>query len=105
MKALMIGGGIAGLAGAITLRKAGWNVTVKERATQFTEVGLGFIILPNGLEALDQVGAGEYVRQHGKMIGEAIIRTPDGKIIKDDKLDNCFGIKRSACIDALRVLL
>jgi 2-polyprenyl-6-methoxyphenol hydroxylase-like FAD-dependent oxidoreductase len=105
MKALMIGGGIAGLAAAITLRKAGWDVTVKERASEFTEVGLGFIILPNGLEALDQVGAGEYVRQHGKIIGEAIIRTPDGNIIKDDKLDNCLGIKRSACIDALRALL
>lgn len=105
MKALMIGGGIAGLAAAITLRKAGWNVTVKERAPQFSEVGLGFIILPNGLEALDQVGAGEYVRQQGKMIHEAIIRTPDGTTIKDDKLDNCLGIKRSSCIEALKRLL
>lgn len=105
MKALMIGGGIAGLAAAIILRKAGWEVCVKERAAQFTEVGLGFIILPNGLEALDQVGAGEYVRQHGKIIQKAIIRTPDGNIIKDDKLDNCLGIKRSSVINALRALL
>ena len=101
----MIGGGIAGLAAAITLRKAGWDVTVKERTPQFTEVGLGFIILPNGLEALDQVGAGEYVRQHGKILHEAVIRTPDGNIIKDDKLDNCLAVKRSSVIDALRACL
>ncbi len=105
MKALIIGGGIAGLAAAITLRKVGWDVVVKERAAQFTEVGLGFIILPNGLEALDQVGAGDFVRNNGKIIREAIIRSPDGKIIKDDKLDNCLGVKRSSCIDALRNLL
>jgi YD repeat-containing protein len=105
MKASIIGGGIAGLAAAITLRKAGWNVSVNERATEFTEVGLGFVILPNGLEALDQVGAGDYVRAHGKIINRAMIRTPEGKIIKDDMLDNCLGIKRSSCINALRNLL
>lgn len=105
MKALIIGGGIAGLAAAITLRKSGWNIVVKERATQFTEVGLGFIILPNGLEALDQVGAGSLVRQHGRIIRKAVIRTPDGTIIKDDKLDNCLAIKRSSVIDALRSLV
>ena len=105
MKALIIGGGIAGLAAAITLRKVGWDVVVKERAEQFTEVGLGFIILPNGLEALDQVGAGEYVRTNGKIINEAIIRTPDGTIIKDDKLDSCLGVKRSSVIDSLKSLL
>jgi 2-polyprenyl-6-methoxyphenol hydroxylase-like FAD-dependent oxidoreductase len=105
MKALIIGGGIAGLAAAITLRKAGWEISVRERAPDFTEVGLGFIILPNGLEALDQVGAGEYVRSHGKIINKAIIRTPEGTIIKDDVLDNCLGIKRSSCINALRSLV
>jgi len=105
MKALIIGGGIAGLAAAITLRKAGWDVIVKERSLQFAEVGLGFIILPNGLEALDQVGAGDEVRKNGKIIDEAVIRTPDGAIVKDDKLDSCLGIKRSSVIDALRNVL
>lgn len=105
MRGLIIGGGIAGLAAAITLRRAGWDVVVKERAPAFSEVGLGFIILPNGLEALDQVGAGEYVRKHGKIINRAVIRTPEGNIIKKDVLDNCLGIKRSSCIDALRQLV
>ncbi len=105
MKALIIGGGIAGLATAITLRKAGWDVSVQERAAEYTEVGLGFIILPNGLEALDQVGAGAYVRAHGKTINKATIRTPDGTIIKDDALESCVGIKRSTVVDALRSLV
>lgn len=105
MKALIIGGGIGGLAAGVMLRKAGWEVQIKERAPQFTEVGLGFIILPNGLEALDQVGAGEQVRRSGKTINKAIIRTPEGTIVKEDALDHCLGIKRSTCIDALRALL
>jgi 2-polyprenyl-6-methoxyphenol hydroxylase-like FAD-dependent oxidoreductase len=105
MKALIIGGGIAGLAAGITLRKAGWDIKVYERSAGFTEVGLGFIILPNGLEALDTVGAGEYVRKHGTMINGAVIRTPDGTVVKDDVLDNCLGIKRSTCVDSLRNLL
>ncbi|MCE3283628.1 MAG: hypothetical protein K0Q66_2365 [Chitinophagaceae bacterium] len=105
MKAMIIGSGIAGLAAAITLRRMGWTVTVMERAAEFTEVGLGFIVLPNGLEALDHIGAGEYVRTNGTLIRKAIIRTPDGNLIKDDALENCLGIKRSSCIDALRKLV
>lgn len=105
MKALIIGGGIAGLATAITLRKSGWDVSVQERAPEFSEVGLGFIILPNGLEALDQVGAGNHVRANGRVINRAVIQTPEGEIIKDDVLENCLGIKRSSVINALRALV
>lgn len=105
MKALIIGGGTAGLAAAFTLRKAGLHVALKERAPQFTEVGLGFIILPNGLEALDTLGAGEYVRQHGNFISSVVIREPYGSILKKDKLENTLAIKRSTCIDALRNLI
>jgi len=57
------------------------------------------------LEALDQVGAGEYVRKHGRIINKALIRTPDGETIKNDVLDNCLGIKRSSVINALRELI
>lgn len=103
MKAVIIGGGIAGLAAAIELRKAGCEAVVAERAPQFTEVGLGFIILPNGLEALDTIGVGAAVRAAGKVIHEAVIRNPAGELVKQDKLENCLAVKRSALIDALRM--
>ncbi len=103
MKAVIIGGGIAGLAAAISLRKAGMEVVVKEKAPAFREVGLGFIVLPNGLKALDQLDAGGYVRSHGRMMHRAIIRTPEGMIEKQEDLGECLAIKRSACIDALHM--
>lgn len=102
MKAVIIGGGIAGLAAAISLKRTGLDVVVKEKAATFREVGLGFIILPNGLKALDALQAGEYARQHGKIMHNAIIRTPDGVVQMQDSLPDCLALKRSTCIDALR---
>jgi 2-polyprenyl-6-methoxyphenol hydroxylase-like FAD-dependent oxidoreductase len=103
MKAVIIGGGIAGLAAAISLKRTGMDVVIKEKAPAFREVGLGFIILPNGLQALDQLGAGDYVRTRGRTMHQAIIRTPGGLIEKQEDLGECLAIKRAACIDALRV--
>lgn len=41
MKAVIIGGGIGGLASALALARRGWQVEVLERAPEFTEVGAG----------------------------------------------------------------
>lgn len=105
MKAVIIGGGIAGLAAAITLRNAGLEVILKERAPQFTEVGLGFIILPNGLEALDEIGAGKSIREKGLMLGKVIIQNPQGEVLKEDSLEQCLAVKRSDVIKALLEIL
>ncbi|RXK80545.1 FAD-dependent monooxygenase [Filimonas effusa] len=105
MKAVIIGGGIAGLGAAISLQKIGWDVTVKEKTARFREVGLGFIIMPNGLSALDKMGCGVYARSHGQMLKGAIMRHPDGVVFKTAPLSDCLAIKRSTCIDALRMLV
>jgi glycine/D-amino acid oxidase-like deaminating enzyme len=42
--AIGIGGGIAGLASAASLLRAGWAVTVLERAGEFTDMGAGIAI-------------------------------------------------------------
>jgi 2-polyprenyl-6-methoxyphenol hydroxylase-like FAD-dependent oxidoreductase len=42
--AVVVGGGIGGLAGAGGLTRAGWQVTVLERAQVFTEVGAGIVL-------------------------------------------------------------
>ncbi len=39
MKAIIIGGGIGGLASAVALAQRGWQVEVLERAAEFTEAG------------------------------------------------------------------
>ena len=44
MKAIIIGGGIAGLASALALTRRGWQVEVLERAPEFTEAGAGLSV-------------------------------------------------------------
>ncbi|WP_158886338.1 FAD-dependent monooxygenase [Amycolatopsis anabasis] len=56
--AVVVGGGIGGLSAAIGLRKAGWRVTVLERAAAFEEIGAGISLWPNALRALDELGVG-----------------------------------------------
>jgi 2-polyprenyl-6-methoxyphenol hydroxylase-like FAD-dependent oxidoreductase len=105
MKAHIIGGGIAGLAAAISLQKAGWQVELKEKAPAFGEVGLGFIILPGGLLALDELGAGKFVRKLGMEVKHAIIRNTSEEILRDEAQEGCIAIKRSDTIAALKQLV
>ncbi|QUH01396.1 FAD-dependent monooxygenase [Saccharopolyspora erythraea] len=62
MKAIVLGGGIGGLATAVALDRAGWQVEVLERAPEFGEVGAGLAVLPNAMRALDSLGLGDPVR-------------------------------------------
>ena len=76
MKAVIIGGGIGGLASAVALTRRGWQVEVLERAPEFTEVGAGLSIWANGLRALDALGVGETVRRTPRWRARPASRTP-----------------------------
>jgi 2-polyprenyl-6-methoxyphenol hydroxylase-like FAD-dependent oxidoreductase len=58
LHALVIGGGIGGLAVAIGLRRAGIDVCVFERAEAIEAVGAGLSLWRNALRALDLLGLG-----------------------------------------------
>ncbi len=77
--AVVIGGGIGGLTAAAALSLKGWSVTVCERAASLAPVGSGIAIAPNALKALDTIGAGDDVRAHAAMQGEAGLRRADGR--------------------------
>jgi 2-polyprenyl-6-methoxyphenol hydroxylase-like FAD-dependent oxidoreductase len=62
-RAVVIGAGIGGLAAAAGLQQAGWQVTVCERAAALEPVGAGLGVSPNGLRALDVLGAGDEIRR------------------------------------------
>ncbi|MFC0005333.1 FAD-dependent monooxygenase [Micromonospora siamensis] len=79
--AAVVGGGIGGLAVAVGLRSAGWEVTVRERAAGLPEVGTGLGIWPAALRALDALGLGERVRRRGSRQADGVIRRPDGSRI------------------------
>jgi 2-polyprenyl-6-methoxyphenol hydroxylase-like FAD-dependent oxidoreductase len=68
---LIIGGGIGGLATAIGLRKAGFNVAVFEKASELQAAGAGLSLWSNAIRALDKLGLGKIVE------GSSI---PDGNV-------------------------
>jgi 2-polyprenyl-6-methoxyphenol hydroxylase-like FAD-dependent oxidoreductase len=66
MKALVVGGGIAGPAAALALAKAGIEPLVLERRRVVDpEVGSWFTVAPNGLDALEAIDALAVVRDQG----------------------------------------
>ncbi|GLY44186.1 FAD-dependent oxidoreductase [Amycolatopsis sp. NBRC 101858] len=68
MRAVVVGGGIGGLGAAIGLHRAGWTVTVLERAEEFGDVGAGISLWPNALRCLDELGVdlGEHLAAQDK---------------------------------------
>ena len=56
MKALIAGGGIAGIAAALGFARAGWEAEVFEQAEALGEVGAGLQLSPNACKVLDRLG-------------------------------------------------
>jgi 2-polyprenyl-6-methoxyphenol hydroxylase-like FAD-dependent oxidoreductase len=79
--AIVVGGGISGLAAAIALRRIGWRVRLLERSPRFAEVGAGISLWPNALRALDQIGVGERIRAFAAPEVNTGIRHRDGRFL------------------------
>lgn len=78
-RAVVVGGGIGGLTAAIGLRKAGWRVTVLERAESLEPIGSGIGLAPNAQRALDVLGLGDRVRELAAWEGAGGVRAQDGR--------------------------
>lgn len=109
MRAVVVGGGIGGLAAAVALRNHGCEVEVLEQAPAFAEVGTGLSLWPNALRALDELGLGDQVREHAHPDRAAGIRTDRGTwLSRTDTatLESRFGqvamVHRAALLDTLR---
>lgn len=59
---VIIGAGIGGLATAIALRQAGFEVEIFERVNEMKEVGAGLTLWPNAVKMLYRLGLDEIVR-------------------------------------------
>lgn len=79
--AAVVGAGIAGLAAAVALRRAGWTVTVHERAATLQALGAGLVLSPNAVHALDALGLGDAVRERGVPLSASALRRPDGRAL------------------------
>jgi salicylate hydroxylase len=71
---LIAGGGIGGMAAALSLLQRGFDVEIYEQADAFREVGAGVQISPNGNRALNSLGVFEALK--------ALSSNADGKEIR-----------------------
>lgn len=60
---LIAGGGIGGLSAALGLARAGFAVTVLEKAAALGEIGAGIQLGPNAFHAFDRLGVGPAARE------------------------------------------
>jgi 2-polyprenyl-6-methoxyphenol hydroxylase-like FAD-dependent oxidoreductase len=79
--AVIIGGGIGGLATAIALRRVGVKVEVYERAPELREVGSGLSLWSNALAALNRLGVLDRLRALGVSGQNGAFRSPDGRVL------------------------
>ncbi len=77
MKAVIVGGGIGGLAAALCLDHFGHEVRILERSAVTAEVGAGLQISPNGMRVLDRLGLSDAVA--ARAFGPESIEMRDGR--------------------------
>jgi 2-polyprenyl-6-methoxyphenol hydroxylase-like FAD-dependent oxidoreductase len=84
-RAEIVGGGLAGLAGAVALARRGWSVRVHERAAELREIGAGLYLKENGLRALDDMGvSGDALARAVRLDHMDIVEMTSGRILSRD---------------------
>lgn len=100
MKAVIIGGGIAGLTMGILLRKKNFDVVINERTEGMPIRGHAFLMHQDGLSILRELNTVN-APLPGRRIDSFSLRRPNGHEIKHIQLQNWQCIKR---VDLIRFL-
>jgi 2-polyprenyl-6-methoxyphenol hydroxylase-like FAD-dependent oxidoreductase len=98
VRAIVVGGGIAGLSAAIALRRTGHEVVVLERAPRIDPVGAGITLFANAMGALDRLGVREAVATRGAAATHSAILTREGREltrVPPDLLEGTIGLHRA----------
>ena len=89
--ALIVGAGIGGLAAGLSLRRAGWDVRILERAGSPRELGFALALAPNAVAALRELGVADAVIRGGHVTRSLEIRQGDGTRLKRIEFDTARG--------------
>ncbi len=78
---LIIGGGVAGPAAALFLKRAGFDPIVFEAYPARAEISGALGLAPNGMNVLDELGLAERVIATGTVMNRSVFRTVEGRPI------------------------
>lgn len=111
----VIGGGIGGLAAALSLLRAGLDVQVYEQAGDLREVGAGIQVSPNASRILHRLGLAEGLSRWGVRPqnwhqrrwddGRTLLRTQLGQAVEDAFGAPYYHVHRADLLAGLRGLL
>jgi aspartate/methionine/tyrosine aminotransferase/2-polyprenyl-6-methoxyphenol hydroxylase-like FAD-dependent oxidoreductase len=102
MEIAIFGAGIAGLMSAITLRAQGHRCRIYERMRQGTETGMGFILVPEGIDCLQSFGVDLTGEKGGAPLQRYFCRSSNGQILYEQPLPaGTRSIRRRQLVDAL----
>ncbi len=103
MQVLIVGGGIAGLSLATALRQRVIDCEIVERDPQWTTVGAGIALYPNGLRALAALGLDHAVEDAGKPIELVRTLSANGAVISEFPGEVWEGVGRTVAIHRARL--
>jgi 2-polyprenyl-6-methoxyphenol hydroxylase-like FAD-dependent oxidoreductase len=99
-KALIVGGGIGGLATGLALRLAGFDVAVYERASEIREVGAGLALWSGTVALLRRLGVADEVIASGGRLERSQLLTWHGDVRSDLVVSEIVppGLEPAVCI-------
>jgi 2-polyprenyl-6-methoxyphenol hydroxylase-like FAD-dependent oxidoreductase len=83
MKAIIVGGGIGGVAAAVALRRVGIECEVFEQAEELREVGSGLTLWANAIQALRTLGVAEALLPLGSRVDRMQFRAWSGRVLTE----------------------
>jgi len=102
METAIFGAGIAGLMSAITLRARGHHCRIYERLRQGDETGMGFILMPEGVDCLQRFGVQLTGPLGGVPLQHFYYRNASGEIQHEQTMPpGARGLRRADLVAAL----
>lgn len=77
-KVIIIGGGVAGLAMSLFLKRANIESVIYEQTKVYGKVGGHFVIHPSGVQVLEELGVGVEIRKHSHLINDIKVMDKEG---------------------------